>query len=78
MAVLNLKSIRKSKKVSQLQLSKRSGISRSYICELEHDVYTNPGLDVVCKLCKILDVTPNELICEKNYTRGDLNDRKRN
>jgi len=31
MRVLNLKSIRKSKKLSQLQLSKRSGISRSYI-----------------------------------------------
>ena len=73
MRVLNLKLIRKSKKISQLQLSKRSGISRSYICELENDLYINPGLDVVCKLCRALDVTPNELICEKNY-RGDIND----
>ena len=73
MRVLNLKSIRKSKKLSQLQLSKRSGINRSYICELENDIYINPGLDVVCKLCRALEVTPNELICEKNY-RGDKDD----
>ena len=73
MKALNLKSIRKLKKLSQLQLSKRSGITRSYICELENDVYINPGLDVVCKLCRTLHVTPNDLICEKNY-RGDLND----
>lgn len=63
----NLKKIRKSKKWSELQLSKSSGVARGYICELELGKYKNPGLIVICKLCKALTVTPNDLIPKELY-----------
>lgn len=66
----SVKDIRESKKISTLQLSKRSGVARGYICELELGKYKNPGLFVICKLCKALTVTPNDLIPEELYREG--------
>lgn len=57
---LRLKEMRMNRGMSQLQLSKKSGISRSYISEIEHGIY-DPS-KVICKLCKALDCTPNDLI----------------
>jgi transcriptional regulator with XRE-family HTH domain len=61
---LRLAEVRKRRKVSQLQLSKKAGISRSYVSEMETGKY-NPSLPMLCKICKILNCTPNDLIdCE--------------
>lgn len=60
--MLNLQDIRTARGMSVRRLSIVSDVSRSYITELEQDVYGNPGTLVVCKLCKALEVTPNELI----------------
>lgn len=57
---LNLAKLRKKKKLSQRQLGKRAGVSRSYISELEAGIYD--PTKVVCKLCIALGCTPNELI----------------
>lgn len=57
-----LKELRKQKKVSIRQLSIKTGIARGYLSELERDVHDNPTIDVVCKLCKVLGCTPNDLI----------------
>lgn len=69
---LNLTKLRRKKKLSQLQLSKRAGVSRSYISGIEAGKY-DPTTNIVCKLCKALGCTPNDLIkCEV-----DENDRRR-
>ncbi|MCM8710505.1 helix-turn-helix domain-containing protein [Clostridium sp. SYSU_GA19001] len=57
---LDLTRLRKKKKLSQLQLSKRAGMSRSYISELESGKY-DPS-KTICRLCKVLECEPNELI----------------
>jgi transcriptional regulator with XRE-family HTH domain len=57
---LNLARLRKKKKLSQRQLSKRAGVSRSYISELESFKY-DPS-KVICKLCIALECTPSELL----------------
>ena len=62
---LKTKELRKIKKMSLAQLSRKSGVARGYLCELEGGKYTNPGGEVICKLCKALGTTPNDLIEEK-------------
>ena len=59
-----LKKYREDKEVSQLELSKNSGISKSYISEIESGKYSNISIGKLCKFCKVLKLTPNDLIPE--------------
>lgn len=68
----NIKRLRVSNNYSNLEFSKLSGLSRSYISELEKGVYENISINVLCKLCKSLNVTPNELIPEEMW-KGEEN-----
>lgn len=63
----NLKSYRRKRRLSQMQLSKLSGVSRSHISEIESDKYKNITIDVLCKLCRALYLTPNDLIPAEKY-----------
>lgn len=63
----NLKRYRLSKSISQFELGKLSGVSRSYISEIESGIYLNVSLYIICNLCKALTITPNDLIPEKMY-----------
>lgn len=73
----NLKDLMNAKKVSNYQLSKMSGIAKGYITELENGVKDNPSMKIVCKICKVLEVTPNELIpsCLWGMEDGITNDK---
>lgn len=62
MAVLKTEEYRKMRSLSISKLSYKSKVSRGYITELEEGKYENPGLQTICKFCKALKVTPNELI----------------
>lgn len=62
-----LKRYRLSNNMSQLELSKISGISRNYISEIESGIYTNISIFYVCNLCKALKITPNDLIPEEYW-----------
>lgn len=64
---LRTEALRKKKKWSLVQLSKKSGVARGYLCELEKGKYENPGGNIICKLCKALETTPNDLIEEKYW-----------
>lgn len=63
--VLRIKEFRKLKSLTISQLSYKSGIARGYITELENGKYENPSLQIICKLSRALNITPNELI-DKN------------
>lgn len=58
---LRLKELRRKRRLTQISLSRRAGVSRSYISELEKELY-DPTTTIVCKLCKALNCTPNDLI----------------
>ena len=53
--------LRKQKGLSQEQLSYQLDISRQAISRWENGV-TQPDLDNIEKLCKIYDITPDELL----------------
>lgn len=62
---LNILQLKRAKGMSQLKLSNLSGVSRSYINELENGKHTNPGVEIVCRLALALGCTLNELVeCE--------------
>lgn len=63
----NLKEIRINKGLSQEELSKMSGIGRSTISEIENDRHSNTTIYVLCSLCKVLEITPNDLIPLQMY-----------
>ncbi|MBI6111751.1 helix-turn-helix domain-containing protein [Clostridium perfringens] len=69
----NLQRIRKSKnpKVTQQDLAKATGLSRSYLSDVEHNRY-NPSLDTTIALAEALDVTVNDLVYTNVHTNSKL------
>ena len=61
-----LEKYRKEKGYSVRQLSIQSGVSRTYITGIEEGVYDNPGVKIICALCRTLKISPNDII-EKDY-----------
>ncbi len=53
--------LRKSKKMSQLDLSLEAGVTKNYICDLEHG-RRNPSLLTLEKIAKGLGVSVDELL----------------
>ena len=58
--IFSLKKIRTSKNLTQPQLARISGISQSYISEIE-SFKKSPTLDMIEKLANALQVSPYEL-----------------
>ncbi|ACD22516.1 helix-turn-helix transcriptional regulator [Clostridium botulinum] len=63
--VLKTKEFRELKNLTVSKLSYKSGVAIGYITELENGKYKNPSLQIICKLSKALNITPNDLI-DKN------------
>lgn len=61
MLVFNIKNVRISKNISIKELSKRTGLSRTYIRELENQNKTNPTLASLNKIANALNVNIKEL-----------------
>jgi transcriptional regulator with XRE-family HTH domain len=57
----NLKRIREAKKMSQGDVMCGMGCSRSYVSNIENGK-TNPTLETISKLAKVLDVSTTELL----------------
>ncbi|MBK1811563.1 helix-turn-helix transcriptional regulator [Clostridium sp. YIM B02505] len=62
-----LKELRKVKGYSISKLSLKSGVSRTFLGDLEKGKYSNPTLKVICSLCLALNITPNDLIPKEYY-----------
>ena len=57
----NLKRIREAKMMSQGDVMRKMGCSRSYVSNIENGK-TNPTLETISKLAKVLDVSTTELL----------------
>lgn len=76
-----LKKIRKAKKITLKQLEEITGISNSYISDLENGRRVNPSVEKLEKLAKALDVNvvdfydkPVLTDKDKKYINKDLNE----
>ena len=70
MIELNVKQIRRLKRMTQKELCKKVGISQSYLSQIENSIYTNkrPTLNLIEDISQALEVCPIALIssyCEK-------------
>lgn len=57
----NLKKLRKEKKLTQVQLAKKVGISSNYYARIERDE-ENPSLEVFRDIAKALKVKSSEIL----------------
>jgi transcriptional regulator with XRE-family HTH domain len=57
-----IRRLREERKMSQLDLAKKSRVAQGYISALEAGEKQNPGLDVLKKLAKALGVPVTELL----------------
>ncbi|MCT8139002.1 helix-turn-helix transcriptional regulator [Anaerobacillus sp. CMMVII] len=53
---VNIRKLRKQKRMSLGQLADNSGVSKSYISYIERGLQTNPSLSVLEKMAQALDV----------------------
>ena len=60
----NIKELLEARKMTQYRLSKISGISASYICELIKGKYKNPSMEILKALSKALGVSVTKLMRE--------------
>lgn len=56
-----LKMAREERGISQMEVAKRSGLHRTYVCEVERGT-RNPSLQSVIQIATALEVTVSELI----------------
>ena len=61
MFVFRIKEIRENKNITLYRLSKKTGISRSYLTDLENNKKTNPSLETAYKISLALDVGIRDL-----------------
>lgn len=61
-----IKRLRLKKKMSLTDLSKISGVSKSYLSDLEIGVRNNPSIDIIKKIAKGLDTDILQLITLKS------------
>ncbi len=57
----NLKTIRMSKNITQVEIAKKLGVDRSFVSNLEN-AKTNPTLATITSLAQALGVSTNELL----------------
>ena len=57
------------KGISQIEFSRLTGISQSTISDWKRKK-TNPGADKIMAICKVLDVTPYEILSDMTQEAG--------
>lgn len=57
----NIAAARKERRISQLSLAIASGVSKSYLCDVEHG-RRNISVLLVIKIAEALDVSPSSLL----------------
>jgi len=71
-----IKAVRHRRGISQWELSKLSGLTRSHISRLELDNYKNPKAGTFLALAKALKIHPNELYQAAGYMEEHVRFRK--
>jgi XRE family transcriptional regulator, master regulator for biofilm formation len=63
---LRIKYFREKKNYSLTELAKRSGVSKSYLSQIERNLQINPSLQLLSKLAKSLECSVDDLLGHDN------------
>ncbi|WP_213144429.1 helix-turn-helix domain-containing protein [Neobacillus citreus] len=67
-----IRELREKKNLSISELAERAGVAKSYLSLIERNNYSNPSIHYLTKICKVLDVSLNDLInFEENINQGN-------
>jgi transcriptional regulator with XRE-family HTH domain len=66
MCIFVIKPIRKKKNLTLYELSKRTGISRTYLRNLENNKQFNPTMFILKKISEVLEVNIKDLFYSQN------------
>jgi len=69
-----LKTIRRSKGISQRELANKVAVDFSYISKLENDRIPPPAADTIVKICEVLGVQPEFLLSLTGKLPGEIRD----
>lgn len=61
-----IKQLRKEKRMSISELAEKAGIAKSYLSSMERNLQSNPSLQFIGKISRVLEVSVNDLINENN------------
>jgi XRE family transcriptional regulator, master regulator for biofilm formation len=67
----NIYELRRNRGLSLSELSERSGISKSYLSNIERDVHKNPSIQILEKISDVLNVDLMNLLVP-GYSLGNL------
>ena len=70
---IKIRTLREEKKLSQTKLAKLIDTTSSTVCDWEHNRYY-PDVNMIRKLCDVLDTTPTYLI-DTNIIENQENDK---
>lgn len=59
---VNLKRIRKEKQITMEGLARQANVSLNTVVKIETGVNTNPKIETLVKICRVLGATVDELI----------------
>jgi HTH-type transcriptional regulator, competence development regulator len=69
-----LRAMRRSKGMSQRELAGRVGVDFSYISKVENDRLAAPSADTIQRICRELEVSPDELLAHSGKVPSNLKD----
>lgn len=69
-----IKNLRKERKLTQVELAKKSNISRSYLTDIENNRY-NPSVETLKAIANSLEVTLSDILSDEAKKNYSLNDR---
>ncbi|WDL95248.1 helix-turn-helix domain-containing protein [Alicyclobacillus sp. ALC3] len=59
-----IQSLRRERQLSLSELSRRANVAKSYLSAIERDLQTNPSLQVIERISKVLNVSVQSLVAE--------------
>lgn len=69
---LKLRTLRRESGISQRDLAERVGLDFSYISKLENDRMPPPAADTIVAICRVLKVSPDDLLALTGKMPSDV------
>jgi XRE family transcriptional regulator, master regulator for biofilm formation len=68
-----IQKLRKEKNLTLSQLAEKTSISKSYLSQIERNIQSNPSIEILGKIAKVLDVDIQTLLSQ-DTAKSDTND----
>lgn len=63
-----IKQLRQEKRLSISELAEEANVAKSYLSSIERNIQSNPSIQFIEKISRVLGVTVNELISESSVS----------